>query len=221
MASDCRLDSLSVPRVGRELANASVIVVVGNVCAGSLMVADRFPASQLGQGSVATLGYATRLLMLPATLASLAIARSLLPIFSELSAQHDYAHLRQLVNRFAAGAFAIGLVLALLIWLLAPWLVQIAFERGSFDAEATARTAGRCAGGVFQLPGFAAAMVVVQALLSQRRYAVVAASGVFNLLAKLGLNALLAPVIGVPGITLATAIVLTASFVLMWWLLQR
>ena len=56
---------------------------------------------------------------------------------------------------------------------------------------------------------------LLQALLSRRQFGAVAISGVFNLIAKIGLNAWLAPLMGVDGIALATSIVLTGSFFLL------
>ena len=199
----------------REFAGAAIIMIVGNACAGSLMVVDQFQASFLPEGSISILGYATRLLMLPATLLSLVIARSMLPVFSEFAAKGQTRQLNRLVRKFALIAFALGLLGAAVIWLLAPWLVQLAFERGSFTAQDTEATVQAMRWGIFQLPGFAAAIVVVQALLSQRRFVVVAVSGIFNLLAKVLLNASLAPFLGVPGITLGTAIVLSGSLLIL------
>lgn len=199
----------------QTLAGAASAVLIGNVCAGSLTLVDQIQAATLGEGAVSTLGYASRLLMLPAVLMSMLISRAMLPLFSDLHARGDGAALGGLVYRFALAAFAVGAAGALVVWFLAPQLVALAFERGSFDAGDTLRTAAALRWGILQLPGYLAAIVVVQALLGRGQFGAVAASGVFNFVAKLALNAWLAPILGVDGIMLATSIVLTASLLIL------
>lgn len=197
------------------LAGASVALVIGNVCAGSLVVVDQVQAATLGAGGASTLGFASRLLLLPAVLLSLMITRAMLPIFAQMHARRDTAALDALVYRSVLAAFAVGAIGALAIWVLAPVLVSTAFERGSFTAADSRHTAEALRWGILQLPCYLASIVLVQALLSRRRFGAVAASGVFNLLAKIAFNAWLAPLMGVNGITLATSIVLSLSFLIL------
>ncbi|MGE0315490.1 MAG: lipid II flippase MurJ [Lautropia sp.] len=199
----------------RMLAGAASVMIIGNVCAGSLTLVDQAQAALLGEGSVSILGYASRLLMLPSVLMSMLITRAMLPVFSDLHAGGRSAELEGLVLRFATGAFVIGAAVALVVWVFAADLVAIAFERGSFVAEDTARTASTLRWGILQLPCFLASIVVIQALLGRQQFGAVAASGVFNLVAKLALNAWLAPVMGVDGIALATSIVLSLSLLIL------
>jgi peptidoglycan biosynthesis protein MviN/MurJ (putative lipid II flippase) len=178
-------------------------------------------AATLGDGSVSILGFASRLLLLPAVLLSLLITRAMLPVFSDLQARQQGQALGILVYRFVLAAFAVGTAGAAFVWLLAPQLVAIAFERGNFLAQDTLRTASVLRWGILQLPCFLASLVLVQALLSRRRFGAVAASGVFNFVAKLGLNAWLAPLMGVDGIALATSMVMSLSFLILLYYFRR
>ncbi|MGE0801660.1 MAG: lipid II flippase MurJ [Lautropia sp.] len=205
-----------MPRFGfgapawRVLATASAAVLIGNACAGSLMLADQSQAAALGAGAAATLAFSSRLLQLPAVLLSTLISRATLPVFAQMQAEGRDT--RPLVLRASLIAGAVGAAGALIVWLAAEPLVALAFQRGQFTARDVAVTAGALRWGILQLPAFLASIVLVQALLARRRFAAVAASGIFNLVAKIGANAWLAPRMGVDGIALATSLVLTASF---------
>ncbi len=198
-----------------SLAGATLALVVGNVCAGSVLLVDQVQAAALGEGGASTLGFASRLLLLPAVLLSMLISRAMLPVFAQMQAREEVAAFDSLVMRSMLIALGVGTAGALAGWLLAPLLVDLAFQRGSFTVEDSRRTAEAVRWGILQLPCYLASIVLVQALLSRRRYTAVAASGVFNLVGKLALNAWLAPLMGVNGITLATSIVLSLSFVIL------
>jgi putative peptidoglycan lipid II flippase len=183
------------------------------------MLADQSQAVTLGAGAAATLAFASRLLQLPSVLLSTLIARGTLPVFAQMQA--DGRDTRPLVLRGALMAAGVGVAGALIVWLTAEPLVALAFQRGQFTAEDAAATASTLRWGILQLPAFLASIVLVQALLARRHYAAVAASGVFNLVAKIAANAWLAPRMGVDGIALATSLVLTASLAILLVAYQR
>jgi putative peptidoglycan lipid II flippase len=92
-----------------------------------------------GQPIVASFNYAVRLMELPQGVFGISLATYLLPTLSELAAQGRMEPFRRTL-REAVGylGFVNLLCSALLIALAAP-IVRLLFERGEFDAAATAR----------------------------------------------------------------------------------
>lgn len=225
-----RAAALPVPKFSlrsrgwRLIGRASLILTIGSTCAGTVAVVDQSQAALLGPDASATLAFANRVLMLPTVMLSMLIMRSMLPIFSDHDRGHDPQAFDRLVRRFFLGSLALGIVACAAFWAATPWLIRLLFEHGSFTAADTAVTASAVRWGVMQLPAVVASMVVVQALLSQRRFSWVAVSGAFNLIGKLVLNDWLGSRMGVDGITLATSIVMTASLALLligYWRMDR
>ncbi len=208
----------------RLIGRASLIMTVGSVCVGTIAVVDQSQAARLGPGASATLAFASRILMLPTVMLSMLIMRSMLPIFSDHDRAQDPQAFDRLVRRLLVGSLALGGLACAAFWVATPWLITLLFEHGSFTAADTAVTTSAVRWGILQLPAVVASMVVVQALLSQRRFIWVALSGVFNLIGKFVLNDWLGARMGVDGITLATSIVMTSSLALLligYWRMDR
>ena len=104
---------------------------------------------------------------------------------------------------------------------LAPLGVGLIYEHGAFGPDATARTAGVVAGLAPLIPLTMAMYVVTGAHNARRRGGIIGTSAVLTAILNLGLNLLLAPVLGVLGIALSTSITSFAVFVFLAWRLSR
>jgi peptidoglycan biosynthesis protein MviN/MurJ (putative lipid II flippase) len=61
---------------------AMATLALGQFFVGLISIVDQFFAARLGEGAIASLGYASRILALLLTLTALAISRGMLPVFS-------------------------------------------------------------------------------------------------------------------------------------------
>jgi peptidoglycan biosynthesis protein MviN/MurJ (putative lipid II flippase) len=91
------------------------------------------------------------------------------------------------------------------------------FERGAFTADDTLSVSEVLRVGLLQLPFYFGGLVMVSVLASQREHKLIAIGASLNLLAKLGANLALIPIMGLNGIMAATAVMLMVSFALLWW----
>ncbi len=69
-------------------------------------------------------------------------------------------------------------------WVLAPWVVHLLFERGTFTAGDTLTVARLLRFGLLQLPFYFSTLVFVSLHSSQGRYRLLLMSGVLGLSAK-------------------------------------
>lgn len=116
---------------------------VGDLVGQSIIIVERFMASFLPPGTISALGFARRILAGLNTLLSTTVSTAILPrLLREVA---DTARLRQSIGfGIRLVALTVGLVVVLLLGLSRP-LVSILFQRGVFDAEATAVTANMLA----------------------------------------------------------------------------
>jgi putative peptidoglycan lipid II flippase len=103
---------------------------------------ERWFGALLGEGAVAHLGYARRLMLVPVAVVGQAIAAAALPALSRLWSEGKREDLDRLVLR----TLQAGLVLAVLgaagFVVFAPEIVRIVYQRGAFTRADTAEVAG-------------------------------------------------------------------------------
>lgn len=195
------------------------IMLAGQALMSFTVIIDQFYAVRLGTGSVATLGYANRVLSLILSLAAIAVSRATLPVFSRAKADHD-GSVYGVAAHWARLMFVAGIAAMLVGYLLAPGIIRLLFERGQFSADDTRIVAEVLRYGLPQLPFYFSSMVLVSYALSQRRYGLIFWSGIIGCIGKVAGNIALVPLLDINGIALATMFVygLNASF---FWLVLR
>ena len=196
------------------------ILLVGQMLFALTPLVDPFFAARLGEGQVATLGYANRLILGLQSLAGLALQRASLPLLSQLMATGP-AQARRAAMRWAAIAGLVGVFVGLLVAALAEPLVSVLYERGQFTQDSREQVARLLRFGMLQLPPFLAGLTLVTALASERAVGFLAFTAGLGLVTKVMLSALLAPALGVPGLLLATALMYTVTAVAAWITLTR
>lgn len=195
-------------------------MVVGQILYALAGIADQFFAARIGPGSIATLGYANRIVALFLTLGATAIGRAVLPVFSGIAAEQAH-RLRRLAIVWSAVMLIAGALIAAFGGLLSDLIVRLLFERGSFTPSDTRAVSDLLVWSLFQIPFHFAGMVVSSALFSQRRYAVVALSAACSLAVKILASFALVGPFGLVGLTVATGLFYAANFaillvVLLW-----
>ncbi|WP_103528483.1 lipid II flippase MurJ, partial [Streptomyces sp. SM12] len=104
------------------------------------VLVERFLASGLPAGAISHLNYAQKVAQLPMVL-SLMIVTVTLPIVARAMAEGDVERARRRVERDLVLASAVVLLGAAFVLACAPQLIELLFQRGAFDASATAATA--------------------------------------------------------------------------------
>ncbi|MFA7669179.1 MAG: lipid II flippase MurJ [Burkholderiaceae bacterium] len=195
-----------------DLMAAAGVMLIGQVAMSFVGPIDQYTAASLGDNANATLGYAARLLSLLLGLGAASVGRAALPVLADVQRRGDAQRARVLALKWSALMLVAGAAVTLVGWLLAPWLVGLLFERGAFTAEDTGRVAEVMRWGLLQVPFYFGVLILVQLLASQNRYRIMAAIAVANFLLKAVMNQVLAPVMGVSGIMLATSLMYALSY---------
>ncbi len=170
-----------------------------------------------GEGAVAALYFANRLVQLPLALFATASAQASLPVLSERAAMNDLALFRSTTLRVLRMVMFESLPAAVGLIVMAGPIVQACFQRGAFTAEATRMTAQTLQFSAIGLLAYAASRVLAGAF-----YALHDTRTPVRFVAQaLAVNVVLALILVHPlrvgGLALATAL---SSSLNAWWLLR-
>lgn len=202
----------------REIARLVPPMLVGNAVVNVNTLVDRAVASTLDEGAVSALAYGWRLVNLPQ---SLIVAALLVPLYPALSAAaRNRAEIRRLVGRGLSVTVTVLVPVCLVVAIAALPLVKVVFARGAFDSSDAAATAAAVAWFTPGLLALGCRQVVVSTsyAVGDSKAPVVVAVGamVINVVG----DVLLAPVLGVGGIALATSVSLLMAAAVNGWMLH-
>jgi len=189
----------------RAAYGALLMMGVGQLLITASIPIDQAFAAHLGEGSVATLGYASRIVGMISGLAAIVLGRALLPVLASAVAAGSCRLARRQARAWSLLLLLIGALAAAALWVAAPCLVRLLFQRGAFSPEASAKVTEALRFGLFQLPPYFSGIALVQWFAATDRFRAMAAITAAALLTKIALNLVLAPRLGVPGIMLASA----------------
>ena len=203
----------------REIARLVPPMLVGNAVVNVNTLVDRAVGSTLGDGAITALSYGWRLVDLPETLVVTAL---LVPLYPALgAAAGDPPELRRLVGRGLSVVVTVLAPICTVFVVAAAPLVDTAFGHGAFDAEDVRATATAVAWYAPALLALGFRQVVVRAsyALGDSRGPVVVA--VLAMAVNVAGDVVLAPLMGVAGIAVATTASLVLAALLNAWLLRR
>lgn len=118
-----------------KLARSSSYTALAMSCFSSYAVIDAFWGPRGGDGVLATLGYAQRLVIAVGNLAVAGPSAVLVPHFAEYLREGNYLGFINLIRRTFLFVGAIALMVALILGLFAVDIVRLLFGYGEFDHE--------------------------------------------------------------------------------------
>lgn len=115
-----------------QVARLTLSLMISNLlAAGSGLITIAIAAS-LAAGSVASLGYANKIIAMPIGLLATALGTVLMPHFSRMTAEEDWDQLSHTLKRFLHLSLALTIPITAIILLFAPQLTSLIFQRGAF-----------------------------------------------------------------------------------------
>lgn len=212
------------PRLDDRMRRLFSLVLPGAFGAGVYqlsLVIDTWFASHLPEGAISYLFYADRLNQLPLGAVGVALGTALLPGLSRALRAGRQREARDLQNRAIETGMLFTVPAAVAFVCVPQPIVGALFERGAFDAVASAATAAALVAFSVGLPAYVLVKVLAPAFFAREdtRTPVLVASACL-LLNVLAILALVGPLAHV-GIALATALSNWVNAGLLAWLLYR
>lgn len=205
----------------REILRKAPAVLVVLAWPMLMFPLDRAAASSLDSGSIAALGYATRVAMVPIGIIVLPFSTVLYPEFSTLANRQAYAQISERISSSLRMLLFIALPICVGILVGRTEIVQLLFERGQFDAAATHKTSSVLLFYIAAVPGFAAVFFLRGIYLSLEKAWGLCWILIAMWVGNLALNFALIRVWQAQGVTIATALIATITPFLLLYHLKR
>ncbi|SKB04801.1 putative peptidoglycan lipid II flippase [Prosthecobacter debontii] len=194
------------PKLRHIARNTTHFLFAGGIFSSTVVV-DQTMAAWLSPGSVAVLGYTEKLCGIILAVTVSPSCDVLFPYFADKVAHQDWLGLRKLLLRSAGLILALALPATLLLDGLAPWIVSLLFERGSFTASDTERVAEVLRYAALQIPFFIVSSLASRVVVAMQATQFIIWISVLGLFSNAGLNWLLMQRMGASGIALSTVLV--------------
>ncbi|HUJ11520.1 MAG TPA: murein biosynthesis integral membrane protein MurJ, partial [Verrucomicrobiae bacterium] len=197
--------------------------VIGTAAVQVNVFVDQWFASFFGNGAVAWLNCAFRLMQFPIGLFGVAISVATLPTVSTHAGRGEMTEFRQTLARSIRLAFFLCVPAACGLWVLATPVISAIYQHGRFDAFATAQTVACLRAFAVGLVAYAAIKIIAPtfyALGDSRTPMFVA---VASIIVNAGLDYLFAVVMEMKtaGLALSTSFVALTNFFLLMMLMRR
>ncbi|GAV22432.1 murein biosynthesis integral membrane protein MurJ [Carboxydothermus pertinax] len=196
-------------------------VIIGTTFSQINLLVDRMLASGLTEGSISALNYASKLYQLPLGVISLAVSSAIFPSLSVFAAQGEKTRLIELTRFGLKISSVISLPAQVGMMVLATPIVAVLFERGAFDARATALTSG-----ALFFYSLAIVFYVFNAVLTRFFYSLndtitPLKVGALAVLGNIGLNLIFVRFMAHRGLALGTSFAVILSNLLYFYFAQK
>ncbi len=117
----------------KQIARLSFSLMLSNLFASGSGLVNVAIAASLAAGSVASLGFANKLIAMPIGLMATALGTALMPHFSRMTAEEDWTQIQHTLKRFLQLSLGVTIPVTMIIVLFAEQLTRLVFQRGAFD----------------------------------------------------------------------------------------
>ena len=185
------------------------------------LLVDRRLASGLDTGSLAALNFGNKLVQLPLGIFVMALTAAVYPTLAEHVAKGDKASFAEALSSSLRGVVLLLVPAAVGMFVLRYPIVRLAFERGSFDAVATTRTAQALGYYSIGLIGAALAQVLGRAFYSMQDTMTPVKIGIATAFVNVAFALILVRPLAHGGLALANSLGFLFNAIMMFWLLSR
>lgn len=194
-------------------------VAVNQIC----FAVNRIFGSMLDEGTISYLNYASKLMMLPIGIFVNAVAYAIYPSLSEMALKKDFGQMAVTLKRGIGMVCLVAIPAAAGLCALAEPIVQIVYERGSFDHAATLATTWALMCFCVGLVPISVNMVLTRAFyaLEDVKTPVVIGGAIIAIDVALSFALFKIMEYGGSGLALANSLALLAGTVFMYFYLKR
>ena len=215
---------LRLPRLSPGVKQLLKLMVPGLIGAGVVqinLVVDMILASTLQEGSVSFLYFADRINQLPLGVVGVAVGVALLPLMTRQLAEGDEVGAAESQNRAVEFALLLTVPATLALVIISDPVVRVLFERGAFDAAATANTAAALSAFALGLPAYVLIKALTPGFFARQDTVTPVKVAIAAMVVNIILAVVLMQVWAHVGIALATACSAWLNAILLWIVLHH
>ena len=175
----------------------------------------------VGEGGVAVLYYAYRLILFPLGIFSNALSQAILPTFSTQALEDSQSNLKTTLSFGLRATFFVMLPASIGFMVLAHPIIQTIFRGGKFDAYSAAQTANALFFYSIGLFAYGATKILQSCFFALKDTATPAKVSFLALIVNIILNSILMFPLKLSGLALATSISGINTFLILFFLLRK
>ncbi len=205
----------------RKVFYLSISVLIGVAINDLNAIVDRTLASSLVNGSISALNYANKLNALILGVFISAITTVIFPLLAKESNNGNIEAMKEIMNKGVNLILLITIPATVGLIVLAKPIVEIAFQRGEFDARATVMTSQALIFYAIGLVFIALRLLITRVYYSLQDTKTPMVNGGISVGINIILNLILVQFMGHAGLSLATSIATTIATILMFYGLKK
>lgn len=199
----------------RKLGLLIVPVLIGAGASQINLLVDRMMASTLVEGSIAALGYASKLYTFISAVLTVAVASAVFPDLAQNAIKNNLQQFLIIVNRSIKVLLLIVIPAAVGIIILRVPIVKLIFERGAFDETASILTVTALMFYAIGIPALALQDVILRAFYALQDTKTPMYIGLVTMVLNIILILLLIKPMELGGLALATSLSISVGAVLL------
>ena len=190
----------------RRVLGAMAPAIVGVSAAQIAILINTQLAAMLGDGRIAWIAYADRLMEFPSAMLGVAVGTVLLPTLARHGAEGDETHYSALLDWGLRLTLLLAIPAAVALWLLALPLVTTLYQYGNFGASDAIATRAALIGYSIGLVGIVAVKILAPGFYARQDLRTPVRVAIVTIAVTVALAFLLMQPLGHAGLTLATSI---------------
>lgn len=211
----------TMPRTVKKTMRLALPMIIGIVVLLLNPIIDRLMAAPLGEGSVSTLTYAGRVMMIPVALLSAGFFVVLLTHWSEIVAQGNLDELHTQLKKSVRVVLFIILPISIYLFMMRVPVIRLLFGRGAFTEDAVVATADLLGILALGLVPYMLLITLNRVYLATQHTKTPMFLALTNVFTNFVLNILLISLWGLAGIALSTTITYFGVFLLASVILRK
>ncbi len=205
----------------RQVVKQYIPMIAGAFLMSSTNLVDQSMAAMVGSGSVATLNYGNKVIALVLGLGSASLGAAVIPYFSRMVANEDWANIRHTLKTYTSLIFIVSLPFIAVLFFFSEPIVTLMYKRGAFTSEDAQLVAQVQAMYALQVPFYIMSILVVRVLSALKLNHFLFWGATINLTLNVLLNYVFTSIFGLKGIALSTSGVHLVSWFLLTIVLYR
>ncbi len=199
-----------------EYVRKSIPLVLGLSMSFSNEIFFRFFSASLSEGTVASVNYALRVMMMVVAMFGQASGAAFFPFLSKLALEKKFDQMNDILNSVLSRIALLLLPISGIMVVLSQQIIAVIYQRGHFDYQSTLQTASIFSVYLMGTFGFSASMIISRPFYAMQNTVLPMVVNTLIALLSIPLYVLFSRKMEGPGIALASILAATSQFIILY-----
>lgn len=199
-----------------EYVKKSIPLILGLSMTFSNEIFFRYFSASLSEGTVASVNYALRIMMMVVAMFGQASGAAFFPFMSKLAIERKFQEMNDILNSVLIRIAVLLLPISVIMIVLSQQIIAVIYQRGHFDYQSTLQTSSIFSVYLLGAFGFSASMIISRPFYAMQNTVLPMVVNTSIALLSIPFYVVFSRKMGGPGIALATVLAVTIQFVVLY-----